>query len=95
MNFKKFTALTMLVLTLTACGKPYYSVENKKEYPTYGLLNQDSIKSDKMCYELSIGNIVWSVLLINTVVAPIYFIGFSLYNPIGEKTEKGCGIDKE
>lgn len=78
---------------LTACGKPYVVPDGGKEYPTYGLLNTESNKSEKMCYKLNLGNVIWSIVLFETIIAPVYFIGFSLYNPIGEKTEKGCGID--
>jgi hypothetical protein len=32
-----------------------------------------------------IGNIVWSCILVETVIAPIYFLGFSVYEPVGKK----------
>jgi hypothetical protein len=85
-------SVAALSLMLAGCGKPLNVGE--KEYPTYGFLNEDSNKSDQLCYEVSIGNIVWSVLLIHTVVAPIYFIGFSIFNPVGVKNAEGkCGVD--
>jgi hypothetical protein len=43
-----------------------------------------------MCYEASFGNIVWSVLTIETVILPVYFIGWSIFNPIGEKVNGKC-----
>jgi len=30
------------------------------------------------------GNIIWGVILFVTVIAPIYFFGFSMFEPIGE-----------
>lgn len=79
-------------LLLSACGRP--AMIDGKNYPTYGLVNADTQKSADVCYELSVGNVVWSLLLVETVVMPIYFIGFDIYNPIGKKGVTGkCGID--
>lgn len=93
---KLIIAATAVAFLLTGCGQPQkLAVDGKvTEYPTYGLLNQSTEKSEKVCYELSVGNVIWSVLLVETIVAPIYFVGFSLYNPISVKTEAGCGIDQ-
>lgn len=88
---KKIIASVLIATMLTACGAPINHAG--KHYPTYGLFNQDTDKSDKMCYEVSVGNVVWGILLFETIVAPVYFVGWSLWNPVGPKGEKGCGID--
>lgn len=89
---KKIIALVAAVAMLSACGRPID--HNGKTYPTHGLFNEDTAKSKDMCYEVSVGNVVWSVILIETIIMPIYFIGWSLFNPVGPKNEKGeCGID--
>lgn len=92
---KKILIATMLSLSimLASCGKPM--VYEGKEYPTYGFLNSNSYKSENMCYEVSVGNVVWSVILASTIVMPTYFVGFSIFNPVGPKSEKGCGIDNQ
>ncbi len=58
------------------------------EFDTYGLFNQNDKKNPKIRYRLIIGNVVWSVILVETIIAPIYFLGFSLYEPVGLKTGK-------
>lgn len=82
---------------LTACGNPAsFNVNNKvKEYPTYGFINSNTQKSEKICYEVSVGNIIWSIILFETVAAPVYFVGFSLFNPVSNKSDDGTcsGID--
>ena len=88
---KKIALLLAVVVLLTGCGTPLNA--GGKTYPTYGFFNADSSKSDKMCYEVSIGNVVWSAILIETVVVPIYFVGFSLFNPTHLKVNGSCGID--
>lgn len=95
---KRTLALVLAsAMLLTACGNPRNLPTGPKgemrEYPTYGFFNQNTAKSDKVCYELSIGNVVWSIILIETIVMPIYFIGFSLFNPVSMKGPEGCGID--
>ena len=92
MTMKKIAVAAAVVMLLSGCGQPEFI--DGKEYPTYGFFNQDTQKSEKVCYEPSIGNIIWSILLFETLVAPIYFIGFSLFNPVRAKGKDGsCGID--
>lgn len=92
---KKLLAAALCVTMLSACGTPKeLTIQGKtKEYPTYGFLNKDSNKSEKVCYEISYGNLTWSVLLAASIIVPVYFVGFSLYNPTHEKVENSCGID--
>jgi hypothetical protein len=85
-----------MTLMLSACGQPQLLAPPGlpgKVYPTYGLFNQDQSRSDRVCYAISVGNVVWSIILIETIVAPIYFLGFSLFNPVGVNNGQGCGID--
>lgn len=51
-------------------------------YDTYGLINKDEVRNDAIKYRLVWGNVAWSVVLCETIVAPIYFIGFSMYEPV-------------
>jgi len=88
---KKVTIFILAIFLLTACGDP--KAIQGKTYDTYGLLNESNKKNPNIEYELILGNIIWSIILCETIVAPIYFIGFSLYEPIGpaktQNTEKG------
>ncbi len=90
---KKLVIAAITMSLLAGCGSP--ANLGGKDYPTYGLFNQDTAKSEKVCYEISVGNVVWSVLLVESFVFPIYFIGWSIYNPVKLKPESGkCGIDE-
>lgn len=84
-------------LLLAGCGRPQYlgQGQTQKLYPTYGLFNEASSKSKNACYEISVGNIVWSLVLIETVIFPAYFIGWSLFNPTRLKTgpDDQCTFD--
>lgn len=35
-------------------------------------------------YEICWGNVIWGIILSETIIVPIYFFGFSMFNPIGE-----------
>jgi hypothetical protein len=76
----KIIALLLALGMLTACS------DNKviagREYETYGLFNQDEVKAPNVRYKIVVGNVVWSVLLAETIVAPLYFIGFDLFEPV-------------
>lgn len=83
---KKFITIAIaLSIVLSGCGHSMRTSD--KEYPTYGLFNESTDGSKNVCYKISAGNIFWSIVLVETIIAPIYFIGFSLYNPVRMKKD--------
>lgn len=75
--------LCLVCFTIIGCGDN--KVLNGVEYETYGFINKDTVKSDKVNYRVITGNVVWSIILSESVAFPIYFIGFSLYEPVSLK----------
>lgn len=51
------------------------------EFKPYGLFNKEE-RNNHIKYDLSVGNIVWSVLLIETIIVPIVLVGWYLYEPV-------------
>lgn len=90
---KVFVAVVIISVLITGCSQPLNM--GNKVYPTYGLFNEGSIKSRNVCYSLSVGNAVLSIILVETIIAPIYFIGFDLFEPIRMKKngDDQCTID--
>ena len=74
----------LLCVSLAGCGST--KVIDGVEYDTHGLFNKDEKKNQNIQYELVWGNIIWGAILCETVVAPIYFYGFSMWEPVGKKT---------
>lgn len=74
-------------LSLFGCGHPK-EIDGKK-IPTYGLFNFQTKKVDNIKYEISMGNVIWSIILCETIIAPVYFIGYSIYNPIEKNKQQG------
>jgi len=80
---KKVIVLFVCLGLLIGCADSM--VIDGTEYESYGLLNKKDNRDEDVKYKLVLGNLIWSILLVQTVVAPIYFIGFSLYEPVGIK----------
>ena len=76
----------LAVFALSGCGDT--KVIGGVEYDTYGLISQvtDPPNPD-IKYKPIWGNIVWGCILIETVIAPIYFFGFSMFEPVGKKAD--------
>lgn len=90
---KKIVGLLLAVLMLNSCAdsKTFKVSETgnfQQDYlhaETYGLFNESQYKNPNVKYELSVGNVVWGIILVETIVAPVYFFGFSLYEPVALK----------
>lgn len=54
----------------------------------YGIANQDQ-KNPEVSYSVSVGNVIWSVVLVETVVAPIVLLGWFLFEPVGNSVADG------
>jgi hypothetical protein len=76
---KKIAALVCSGLLLCACADN--KVINGREYETYGLINQEDKKDPSVKYSVSWGNVFWGCALAETIIAPVYFFGFSLWEP--------------
>ena len=80
----------MFMFATIGCGDN--KTINGKTYTTYGLLNKEDNRNENIQYKIIYGNIVWSVILCQTIIAPIYFLGFSMYEPIRVRTDKSQGV---
>ena len=63
--------------TLTVGGVTYHA---------YGLVNQDDVKNPKIRYEVSAMHVVVGILYCETVIVPVYIVGWDLWEPVGVKT---------
>lgn len=87
MKNKILTIFTLLgffcIMFVSGCGTT--RVIDGIEYDTYGLVNKHDIKDPDIEYRIIPGNAVWGAVLFKTVAAPLYFYGFSLYEPVAKK----------
>jgi hypothetical protein len=82
---KKLLISVLLLVLLTGCGSS--KIIDGVEYDTIGLISQEADRDPNIKYEVIWGNVIWGVVLIETILAPIYFFGFSLWEPRGNKNE--------
>lgn len=79
----KFFTACVLIFSLAACGDT--KVICGKTYDTYGILSTQDEHDENIRYRVITGNFIWSIVLIETVIFPVYFIGFSIYEPVEAK----------
>jgi hypothetical protein len=79
---KRIIAALALSVFLYGCADD--KVINGKTYTSYGIFNGDN-KDPGIRYRAVAGNIFWGIILVETLVAPIYFFGFSLFEPVDTK----------
>lgn len=85
---KRVAVWVVVAAIATACfmgGCADNFTVNGKTYKSYGLINEDERRDSGIEYELCLGNLVWTVILFETVIAPVYFLGFSIMEPVGVK----------
>jgi hypothetical protein len=82
-----FCVMLLFLLTTSLYGCGDTKVIDGVEYDTYGILNSNNKKNEKIEYDYIVGNVVWGIILFETIIAPVYFFGFSLFEPVGEKSE--------
>lgn len=84
--FKKTIAAVLIgTMLLTGCADnknlPVYDNGSMKHIETFGLFNEGNLREECVNYSVSVGNVILGIMLSATVVAPVYFFGFSLYEP--------------
>jgi hypothetical protein len=85
---KKIVSILMcLIMVVVMFGCSDNLTIDNVTYETYGLINQDDNKAEYIKYKPCWGNIIWGVVLFETVIAPIYFFGFDMFEPVGYKLD--------
>lgn len=90
---KRITAVVVcLALLLAGCAqtKTICGVT----YDSYGLVNASEKQNTNIRYEVVWGNVFWAVVLSETVIAPIYFFGWSLFQPVGVASDVKGAVDQ-
>jgi hypothetical protein len=77
--------VVILSLLCVGCGRSM-NINGTHRTPV-GLISMNcqnlGTYSKKVRYEPCWGNIFWGTVFFETIIAPIYFFGFSMFNPAG------------
>jgi len=90
--------LAVFAFSFVACGddKNICIMDQQTEkqgcytFLQYGLFDDDK-KNPNVEYKVVAGNVVWGIILVETIVAPIILFGWYMYEPVGPKMPIGSG----
>lgn len=66
------------IVLLSSCAEE--KKINNVVYKPYGLLNPE-VKSDSVEYSISAGSVICAIVFSETLIAPVYIVGWDLYEP--------------
>lgn len=86
---KLFVLLVMAVIMLSSCADSKTLLINGKEtvVKPYGWADSQDVKVPGVVYKVNVGNIIWSVILSETIVIPVWLTGWQLMEPVKVKVE--------
>ena len=81
---KILTLLLLCSMLFTSCAKSKTLTINGKAVTVkpYGWANSEAQKNDKVIYQVSVGNVVWSIIGFETVIVPVWLTGWELFEPV-------------
>lgn len=79
---KKAITVLLLVLAATSCGTAR-DVDGRR-CDTVGIVNSDE-KCPGVRYCTIKGNVIWAIVLIETIGVPVYFFGWSIQEPCPDR----------
>lgn len=85
---KTILAILLIAITLGLSSCAQDANFNGVHYETYGLFNEEDCKSDSVYYEISASSVIWSILCAETIIVPVYNVGWNLWQPVKLKETK-------
>ena len=81
-----FYVMLLLTLFVSCADSKVINIDGRDVLvEPYGWMNEDIMKNDSVIYKVNTGNVVWSVIGVETVLIPIILTGNSLYEPVRKK----------
>lgn len=84
--------LTLLLTAALLAGCASEKVIDGHTYEPYGLFNEET-KAANVQYRISKGNVLWSIAGFETLIIPVWLIGFELYEPVDSKPQPAHAAD--
>lgn len=79
--------LGLLILSSCASSKTFQIDGQDVNVKPYGWANKKARYNDKIMYEVSLGNVIWSAIGFETIVLPIWLTGWQLFEPVKLKED--------
>jgi len=68
------------VLALSGCASD--AQFNNVKYETFGIANDAAHRDPSVVYEVSFGSVLVAMIFCETIIIPIYIVGWDLYEPV-------------
>lgn len=90
MKRQAIAVLVAATMFLGACSSTIQGVE----YSNYGPFNENTHRNPGVEYELDLGSLFIGLILVETIIGPIYCWGFNIYKPVRLKgaDPRGNGV---
>lgn len=85
-TLSRLSAILLVVSLALLSGCASERPINGKTYQPYGIANENTVKSNDVTYQLSAGSVIVAILFGETVVIPVYVVGWDLWEPVAAKT---------
>lgn len=85
---KKITVyLLALMLMFTSCASSKtFNIDGERvTVKPYGWANSEARKDDRVVYQVSAGNVIWSIIGVETIFLPVWLTGWQLFEPVKVK----------
>lgn len=77
------TAALAVSIALASCADS--RVIDGKRYEPYGIANKEEHKDPDIVYRMDAWSVVFSVVFVETLIVPVYIIGWKLWEPVKAK----------
>lgn len=78
--------LLMTSIVLTSCAST--QIIDGRSYPPFGIVNMDSRQDPSVNYEISFGSVAVAIILCETIIFPVYVIGWDLFEARSKKVKQ-------
>jgi hypothetical protein len=75
-------ALAATAFGLSGCGGDRV---NGTYYDSYGIFNEAEVKDPNVAYEISLASVIVAIIFSETLVIPVYIVGWDLYKPVAPR----------
>ena len=84
-NILTILSIVASSLILTGCGNDKFI--DGKHVEVYGFANIEANKDPNVIYEISAGSVICAIFFSETIIVPIYVIGWDLWQPVRKRTQ--------
>ena len=80
---KKYIGIAITSILLMSCASEQ-TIDGKQVEP-YGLFNRDTKQDTSVMYDVSAGSAIVGIVFSETIIVPVYIVGWDLYQPVKAK----------